>query len=117
MEELRHKSVSLTTYLESLLARVPFEAPPQDSPQDPPFTIITPRNPDERGAQLSIRLKPGLLHLILRELDHHSVVVDERKPDVIRVAPAPLYNTYVDVWNFVHVFLTACRRAVDHSRS
>jgi kynureninase len=117
MTELRHKSVSLTTYLESLLARFPSEAPPNEALQDAPFTVITPQNPNERGAQLSIRLKPGLLHLILNELDQHGVVVDERKPDVIRVAPAPLYNTYLDVWSFVQIFLTACRKAVEHRQS
>jgi len=117
MAELRHKSISLTTHLESLLARFPLDAPPQDTRQDPPFTIITPQHPDERGAQLSIRLNPGLLDFILKELDQHSVVVDERKPDVIRVAPAPLYNTYLDVWNFVQIFQTACRKAIEHNQS
>jgi kynureninase len=53
-----------------------------------------------------------LLDLVLKELDVNGVVVDERKPDVIRVAPAPLYNTFVEVWNFVQIFLGACRKAV-----
>jgi kynureninase len=106
--ELRKKSISLTSYLESLLERFPIDAPPEDKP----FTILTPKNPDQRGAQLSVRLEPGLLDLVLKELDVNGVVVDERKPDVIRVAPAPLYNTFVEVWNFVQIFLGACRKAV-----
>jgi kynureninase len=106
--ELRKKSISLTSYLESLLVRFPIDAPPEDKP----FTILTPKHPDERGAQLSVRLEPGLLDLVLKELDVNGVVVDERKPDVIRIAPAPLYNTFVDVWNFVQIFLGACRKAV-----
>lgn len=108
MAELRRKSVSLTTYLESLLLRFPIDAPPGDKP----FTILTPKHADERGAQLSVRLEPGLLDLVLKELDGNGVVVDERKPDVIRIAPAPMYNTFVDVWSFVQIFLGACRKAV-----
>lgn len=106
--ELRRKSITLTTYLESLLLRFPIDAPPGEKP----FTILTPKQPDERGAQLSVRLNPGLLDLVLGELDSNGVVVDERKPDVIRIAPAPLYNSFVDVWNFVQIFLGACRETV-----
>jgi kynureninase len=40
-------------------------------------------------------------------LDDAGIVVDKRKPDVIRVAPMPLYNTYEDVWNFVQIFKAA----------
>jgi kynureninase len=106
--ELRRKSVSLTTYLESLLLRFPIDAPSEDKA----FTILTPKSPDDRGAQVSVRLDPGLLDFILKELEGNGVIVDERKPDVIRVAPAPLYNNYMDVWNFVQIFLGACRKAV-----
>ena len=104
MKELRKKSVSITAYLERLLLN------PPDEPR--PYSIITPSNPNDRGAQLSIRLQPGLLDSVLRELEDNGVVVDERKPDVIRVAPAPLYNTYLDVWNFVQVFNVACEKAL-----
>lgn len=107
MTELRQKSVSLTTCLEKLLLK-------SHSSQSPrPFSIITSSNVDERGAQLSLRLQPGLLESILHTLEDCGVIVDERKPDVIRVAPAPLYNTYLDVWNFVQVFLEACQKAVE----
>ena len=47
----------------------------------------------------------------MTELEEQGVVVDERKPDVVRVAPAPLYNTYADVWEFVGIFREACRKA------
>ena len=104
MKELRKKSVSITAYLERLLLN------PPDEPR--PYSIITPSNPNDRGAQLSIRLQPGLLDSVLRELEDNGVVVDERKPDVIRVAPAPLYKTYLDVWNFVQVFNVACEKAL-----
>jgi len=106
MAALRQKSTALTTYLEILLLHYPAE---QD---DRPFEIISPSNPEERGAQLSIRLKHGLLDEVLKYLQEHGVVTDERKPDVIRVAPAPLYNSYVDVWVFVEVFFEGIKEAM-----
>lgn len=109
MSELRRKSESLTKYLEKLLLESP------ESKHRRLFTILTSSNVDERGAQLSLRLEPGLLDSVLHSLEENDVIVDERKPDVIRVAPAPLYNTYLDVWNFVQVFFVACRRAVGES--
>jgi kynureninase len=107
MTELRQKSISLTRYLHNLLLQSHTLKRPM------PFTVITSTNVDERGAQLSLRLQPGLLDNVLHSLEESGVVVDERKPDVIRVAPAPLYNTYLDVWNFVQVFREACRKAVE----
>jgi kynureninase len=109
MSELCRKSESLTKYLEKLLLESP------ESKHKRPFTILTSSNADERGAQLSLRLEPGLLDSVLHSLEENGVIVDERKPDVIRVAPAPLYNTYLDVWNFVQVFFKACQRAVGES--
>ncbi|KAE8146036.1 pyridoxal phosphate-dependent transferase [Aspergillus avenaceus] len=108
MAEIRQKSLNLTGYLEHLLLKYPLDA----APEDKPFTIISPSNPAERGAQLSIRLQPGLLDGVLEVLEEHGVVIDERKPDVIRVAPAPLYNTYTDVWQFCQIFFDACQQAV-----
>ncbi|KAL2004419.1 hypothetical protein VTN02DRAFT_30 [Thermoascus thermophilus] len=108
MTEIRKKSLEITGYLEYLLLNYPLDA----APEEKPFTIITPSNPEERGAQLSLRMKPGLLDSVLATLQENGVVVDERKPDVIRVAPAPLYNTYTEVWEFCQIFLQACRDAV-----
>lgn len=107
MADIRANSLKLTGYLENLLLKAPFGL----TPKERPFSIITPTNPAQRGAQLSIRLRPGLLDTILGKLEENAIVVDERKPDVIRVAPAPLYNTYTDVWEFCQVFLNACDQA------
>ena len=107
MADLRVKSMYLTKYLEKLLLEYP------GSRNTRPFTTITSSKEGERGAQLSLRLEPGLLDSVLYSLEENGVVVDERKPDVIRVAPAPLYNSYLDVWNFVQVFFEACQKAVD----
>ena len=99
MGPLREKSLKLTAYLESILLSSPF--------CNAGFKIITPSDPEQRGAQLSLRLDSGLLEVVVMELEERFVVVDERKPDVIRVAPAPLYNTFKDVYEF--------RRALDEA--
>jgi len=102
---LREKSKKLTAYLESLLNNMPQHLRGL-------FKQITSTNPDERGAQLSLLLSPGLLNTVMEELEKEAVFVDERKPDVIRVAPAPLYNTFEDCFNFVEVFGKALRVAI-----
>ncbi|KAJ5373163.1 Kynureninase [Penicillium concentricum] len=79
MQEIRQKSLNLTGYLEHLLMKYPLDA----APEDKPFTLITPPNPAERGAQLSLRLQPGLLDHVLHCLEENGVVIDERKPDVM----------------------------------
>ena len=102
MTAIRSKSVDITTYLEKLLLE-----PPSHGSSNP-YRIITPSEPEQRGAQLSVLLEEGLLDGVMVELEDAGVVVDERKPDVVRVAPAPLYNTYTDVWEFVKIFREAC---------
>lgn len=99
----------LTNYLEELLGRSDSE----DSAKDAAglYRILTPASSAERGAQLSILLRAGLLEAVMVDLEEHGVVVDERKPDVVRVAPAPLYNTFSDVWEFVKIFKRACVKA------
>lgn len=125
MSAIRTKSISLTKYLEDQLLQPQQQQQTSPTtgtstgdtsganPRQPPsyyYTIITPLNPSERGAQLSIRLKPGLLVGVLKALKDKGIVVDARKPDVIRVAPAPLYNTYSEVWEFARIFRDVCWR-------
>lgn len=98
MDRLRAKSLRLTGYLELLLTQV----------EHPPYTIITPRDPAQRGAQLSLRLEACVMDRVLQFLDNEAVIVDERKPDVIRVAPSPLYNSFEDCWRFASIFKKAC---------
>lgn len=95
MGPLRERSLKLTEYLETLL---------DEQLKGRPFSIITPREKDQRGAQLSLKLAAGLLDPVMKELEERGVVVDERRPDVIRVAPAPLYNNFGDVFRFVKAF-------------
>ena len=113
LPELRTKSVALTQFLQDLLLHglnKPFK-------EGAPYRIITPLNPEERGVQLSVQLQPRLLATVMASLEAAGIVVDERKPDVIRVAPAPLYNTFLDVWNFARSFKMACARARDGNLS
>lgn len=90
MENIREKSIKLTGYLEYLL----------DDFDNDRIQVITPRNQEERGCQLSIQVKNAdkSLHTKLTE---SGVISDWREPDVIRVAPAPLYNSYEDVYELV----------------
>lgn len=95
MGPLRERSVRLTAYLAGLLAGVSERSGGK-------CRVITPAEPGSRGAQLSIRLASGLLGAVMEGLRERAIVVDERKPDVIRVAPAPLYNSFVDCATFAH---------------
>ncbi|TPX09458.1 uncharacterized protein E0L32_009346 [Thyridium curvatum] len=100
--ELRKKSLKLTAYLETLL---------NEMAEKNLFKIITPSDPQQRGAQLSLLLAESLLEPVMESLQADGVIVDERRPDVIRVAPAPLYNTFEDCVTFVEVFARALRKA------
>ncbi|KAK3379757.1 kynureninase 1 [Lasiosphaeria ovina] len=102
---LRKKSLTLTAFLESLLVSA------MSADHRALFRIITPSDPEQRGAQLSLLLSPGMLETVMKELEARSVIVDERKPDVIRVAPAPLYNTFSDCVEFVEAFSAALEAA------
>jgi len=92
MPALVDKSRKLTGYLEYLL----------DGINDDRISVVTPRDPERRGCQLSIRVKDSgrSLH---EKIVAHGVSADWREPDVIRVAPVPLYNTYADVFNFAEI--------------
>ncbi|KAK3368154.1 kynureninase 1 [Podospora didyma] len=106
LSALRNKSLAITAFLEDLLLNSMTD---QDKAL---FRIITPSDPDQRGAQLSLLLlQDGLLETVMKELEARAVIVDERKPDVIRVAPAPLYNTFEDCVKFVDAFSLALQAA------
>ena len=91
MDALCEKRDSLTAYLEYLL---------DQSPNG--YKLLTPRSKKDRGAQLSILIKKDAKKL--NELLYkNGVTADYREPDVIRVAPVPLYNSYEDVFHFVRL--------------
>jgi kynureninase len=96
MEPLRERSVRLTGYLERLLEEV--AADRRD------LRLLTPRDADARGCQLSLAL-PGARELARRLRAEHGVICDVREPDVVRLAPAPLYNTFHDCWRAARALL------------
>ena len=98
MDRLREKSMALTGYLEFLL----------DQSASAKFSIITPRDPERRGAQLSIRVSENG-RTVCDGLNAEGILCDWREPDILRVAPAPLYNTYSDVHRFAERFVVAIR--------
>ena len=92
MESLRAKSIKLTGYLEFLLEQASSKK----------FTVITPHEPDARGCQLSIQAHEHPKEL-LGKLQAAGVKCDFREPNVIRVAPTPLYNTFHEAWRFAEI--------------
>lgn len=94
IEALRAKSVLLTGYLQFLVDAIPARG----------IETITPREPERRGCQLSIRARRGP-HAFFEALVAAGVQGDFREPDVIRVAPTPLYNTFHEAWRFARVLL------------
>ncbi len=92
MDALRAKSVKLTEYMLDLIDNFPSER----------FEIITPRDPEQRGCQISIRtLFDG--RELFDDLTKAGIICDFRRPDVIRIAPTPLYNSFEDVWHFCQI--------------
>jgi kynureninase len=89
MGALVEKRERLTGYLAFLLAGLPRGV----------AQLITPANENQRGAQLSVRLRTDAKALV-QQLGREGVVVDFRAPDILRAAPVPLYNSFTDVWRF-----------------
>ena len=92
MPALRERSLRLTGYLSGLFDEVIATRP---------LSVITPREPERHGCQLSVRLHEGNAGALSKRLRfEHGVIADARQPDIVRFAPVPLYSTYLD-----------CRRA------
>ncbi len=97
LPRLREKSLQLTGYLEFLLDQIGTDQ----------FTILTPRDPDQRGCQLSIQTHQNGKTLF-EHLTKAGIYCDWREPDVIRVAPTPFYNTFTEVYRFAEIVKVAC---------
>jgi kynureninase len=95
MKPLRAKSILLTGFLEFILQQI--------DPINQYFKILTPSNPQERGCQLSIFMKTNG-RKVFQKLTKTGIIADWREPNVIRVAPVPLYNTFEEVFKFGEVF-------------
>ncbi len=100
IKNLVAKSKLLTGYLEFLLNEI--------NKDRKYFRILTPSDPKERGCQLSIfMLQNG--RKVFQKLTREGVIADWREPNVIRVAPVPLYNSFEDVFRFAEIFQRAVR--------
>ncbi len=96
MEKVRMKSIQLTAFLEFILKEVE-----KESGQS--LKIITPSDPNQRGCQLSVIVE-GRNRSLVNELAENGIVVDWREPNVIRLAPVPMYNSFLDVYRFGKAF-------------
>ena len=92
ISNLRKKAIQLKSYLEFLVDKI----------NDDRVKIITPRDPKERGSQLSIQVKSADKSLF-DKISEKGVIADWREPDVIRIAPVALYNSYMDVFRFAKI--------------
>ncbi|MGI8481478.1 MAG: kynureninase [Chthoniobacterales bacterium] len=109
MEVLRAKSIKLTGYLQFLLSEPDWRNPAGHSklatervPPTGGLTVITPRETGARGCQLSILVHEHPKELFSK-IEAAGVKCDFREPNVIRAAPAPLYNTFHEVWRFAKI--------------
>lgn len=96
MSAMREKSLLLTGYLEFIVDAVRNNTGVN-------LQILTPSNPNERGCQLSI-VVPGAKKQLVKDLAEQGIIVDWREPNVIRMAPVPLYNSFEDIYTFGQVF-------------
>jgi len=98
MTALHEKSKKLTGYLELMLKELSNDV-----------KILTPENTEERGCQLSLQIIKGNGRFVFDTLTKNGIVADWREPDVIRIAPVPLYNTYEDIFHFVEILKNALK--------
>lgn len=92
MSNLRNKSEKMTAYALFLMQNTELKN----------ITVITPKDVEKRGCQLSLQMKNPDKNVFHR-LTESGVIADWREPDVIRIAPVPLYNTYEEIWRFFEI--------------
>lgn len=97
MENLHQKRKLQSAFLDYILAEI------QNKTSASAFTILTPKAVNERGCQVSL-LVPKQGKAIFNFLEENGVVADWREPDVIRIAPVPMYNSFLDIWKFGQQF-------------
>jgi kynureninase len=98
IERLRKKSELMTGYLEFILEQIDFK-----------LEIITPKEKEYRGCQLSI-IAHGLGKELHKKLTNANVICDWREPNVIRIAPVPLYNSFEEIFRFGEVLESSIKQ-------
>ena len=107
IENLRTKSIQLTNYVDFCIAQINAQYP---SNLPPPLQIITPNDTAQRGCQLSILTQPDYGRQLFDYLTQQGIIADWRQPNVIRVAPVPLYNTFADVYALANALQNGLRQ-------
>ena len=107
MSELRKKSEILTRYLERLLEMRLSEN----------VSTLTPKELHRRGCQLSLVFRGVNGKRVHEAIAREGVICDFREPDVMRIAPAPLYNSFMDVFNFVRILEKAVMSVKEESKA
>lgn len=102
MDRILNKGRALSDYLLFLLEHINSQF------AVPPIQILTPGNSAEKGCQVSL-LIPEKGRAVFDELTRNHIFADWREPDVIRVAPVPLYNTFEEIWHFASILLAAIK--------
>jgi kynureninase len=103
IENLHAKRKLMTAFLHFVLADI------NNRQQERMIQVITPSNENERGCQVSmLMLQNG--KQVFTELTARAVLADWREPNVIRVAPVPLYNTFEDIWRFGNILRTTMNK-------
>ncbi len=90
INNLRKKSELQTAFLSELLEKL-----------EGNFSVITPIHPQERGCQISIKIHNHDASLFLQKLFQNNIICDFRSPDIIRITPSPLYNSFTEIYQFV----------------
>uniref|UniRef100_A0A8C5IE41 Kynureninase n=1 Tax=Junco hyemalis TaxID=40217 RepID=A0A8C5IE41_JUNHY len=104
MKALRRKSVLLTGYLEYLIKH--YYSEDKTNPEKPFVRIITPSQIEERGCQLTLSFSLPIKS-VFNELEKRGVACDMREPNALRIAPVPLYNSFLDVHRFIEILGSA----------
>lgn len=105
LKKIFKKSEQLTAYLEYLI-KIKCTQAQKEKPYK--IRIITPTEPSRRGAQLSIYFEKGDGKKLVQQFAKEGIILDWRSPNVLRVSPAPLYNSYTEVYTFVERFAEFC---------
>ncbi len=96
IENIHAKRKALTAYLHFILNDI------NQKNKESTIEILTPSNEEERGCQVSMFMHKNGKE-IFDALTEEGIIADWREPNVIRIAPVPLYNTYEDVWRFGNI--------------
>ncbi|KAJ3488170.1 hypothetical protein NLG97_g6247 [Lecanicillium saksenae] len=108
MFDLRGRSMALTAYTQYLLDKILADIQANNPDAPAPFTYLTPRDPKQRGAQLSLKFgSPSVVESTMRILTGNGIACDLQKSGLMRLSPSPMYTRFEDLWIFGNVLRIA----------